>query len=68
MAAQNILRTNEVKYVFSEENKIGFDYSFDVTKCLQQLEIPDLFHMCAPCSELPSDIRTMVRLKYTFCI
>ena len=27
--------------------KIGFDYSFDVTKCLQQIEIPILLQMCA---------------------
>ena len=26
--------------------------SFDVTKCLQQIETPDVFHMCAPCFEL----------------
>ena len=29
------------------EKKIGFDYSFDVTKCLQQIEMPDLLHVCA---------------------
>ena len=27
--------------------KIGFDGSFDVTKCLQQIEMPDLLHVCA---------------------
>ena len=35
--------------------KIGFDDSFDVTKCLQETEIPDLLHMCTLCSELPSN-------------
>ena len=29
------------------EKKIGFDHSFDVTKCLQQIEMPDLLQMCA---------------------
>ena len=29
------------------EKKIGFDDSFDVTKCLQQIEMPDLLHVCA---------------------
>ena len=46
MVAQNMLRKTEVKYVFSEK-KIGFDDYFDVAKCLQQIEIPDLLHMCA---------------------
>ena len=27
------------------EKKIGFDYSFDVTKCLQQIEITVLLHI-----------------------
>ena len=29
------------------EKKIGYDDSFDVFKCLQEIESPDLFHMCA---------------------
>ena len=44
--AQNMLRTYDVKYGFSNK-KFGFDDSFDVTKCLQQIEMPDLLHMCA---------------------
>ena len=28
-----------------KKKKIGFDDSFDVTKCLQQIEVPDLLHM-----------------------
>ena len=60
MVAQNMLRTY-VKYVFSEERKIGF---FDaVTIGLQQIEIPDLLHMFAPCTKLPSNISTMKRAK-----
>ena len=33
--------------LFPKKKKIGFDDSFDVTKCLQQIEMPDLFHKCA---------------------
>ena len=58
-----MLRTCVVqKAVFRK--KIGFDESFDVTKCLQQIDIPDLLHMCAPCSKLPSIIRTMFQLFF----
>ena len=46
MVAQNLLRTYDENYVFTEK-KIGFDDSFDVTKCLQIIEMPDLLHMCA---------------------
>ena len=45
MVAQIMLRTYEVKKVFSE--KIIFDDPFDATKCFQQIEIPYLLHMCA---------------------
>ena len=38
------MRTYDVKEVFAENN-IGFDYSFDVAKCLQQIEIPVLLHV-----------------------
>ena len=41
------------------EKKIGFDDSFDVTKCLQQIEMPDLLHVCAQWNEQPSNIKTM---------
>ena len=40
------LRTHEGKWVFSGKNT-RFDDSFDVTKCLQQIEKPDLLHVCA---------------------
>ena len=40
-----------------------FDDSFDVTKCLQKVEIPDL---CAPISGLPSTISTMVGIGVGF--
>ena len=44
MVVQNMLRTYYVKWVISE--KLGFDDSFDVTKRLQQIEKPDLHHIC----------------------
>ena len=57
-----MLRTCEVKYVFFfGKNRVGFNASFDVTKFLHR--IPDLFHTCAPCSEVPSNISAMKRTK-----
>ena len=53
MVAQNMLRTFDVEYDFFREKKIGFDNSFDVTRCIQQIEIPDL----------PSNISTMFDSK-----
>ena len=43
MVAHFTLRTYDVNKVFFRE-KNRFDDSFDVTKCLQQIEMPDLFH------------------------
>ena len=45
MVAHFTLRTYDVNKVFKK--KPGFDDSFDVTKCLQQIEVPDLLHVCA---------------------
>ena len=45
MVANFTLRTYDVNKVFSEK-KIGFDDSLDVSKCLQQIEMPDLLHVC----------------------
>ena len=39
--------------------KIGCDGSVDVTKCLQQIEIPDILHRCGHCSQLLSNIITI---------
>ena len=36
-----MLRTYDVIEVFSEKKNIGFDDSFDVTKYIQQIEMPD---------------------------
>ena len=58
MVAQNMLRTYDVKQVILAN--VGFDNSFDVTKCLQQIEIPDLLCMCALWNEQPTNIETMV--------
>ena len=43
--------------IFREKN--GFDDYFDLTECLQQIEISDLLHLCAPCSQLSSNISTL---------
>ena len=51
--------------MFTRKN-VGFDDSFDVTKCLQQIEIPDLINMCGTCYELPSKISTMVYSRACF--
>ena len=37
-----------------------FDVSFDVTRSFQQIEIPNIFYICALCSELQSNLSTMV--------
>ena len=40
------LRKYDVNKVFFRK-KIGFDNSFDVRKCLQQIEMPNYLHVCA---------------------
>ena len=46
MVANFTLRTYDVnKSPFLK--KIGFDDSINVTKCLQQIKMPELLHMCA---------------------
>ena len=45
MGAQNMVRMYDEKGFFRKQ--IGVDDSFDVAKCLQQIEIPDLLHVCA---------------------
>ena len=47
MVAHFTLRTNDENWDFFREKKIGFNESFDVTKCLQQIEITDILNMCA---------------------
>ena len=46
MVAHFTMLTCDEKWVFSEK-KIRFDCPFNVTKGLQQIEIPVLLHMCA---------------------
>ena len=46
MVAHFTLRTNDKNKVFFRK-KIGFDDSYDVTKYFQQIEMPDLLHVCA---------------------
>ena len=50
MVAHFTLRTYDVNKAFFPK-KIGFDDSFDVTKCLQQIEIPDSLRISAYCNE-----------------
>ena len=40
MVAENMLRTYDVKQAFSEKKMFGLDDSNDVTKYLQQIEMP----------------------------
>ena len=46
MVPENMLRVYDVKKGLFRK-KIGFDGSFDVAKCLQQVGILDLLHMYA---------------------
>jgi len=46
MVAHFKLRTNDENKVFFRK-KIGFNDSFDGTKCLQQIEMHDSLHVCA---------------------
>ena len=55
MVTQNMLLTYKVKRSFSKKI-FEFSDSFVISKCLQQIELNDLLHMCAPCSKLPSII------------
>ena len=64
MVAHFTLRTNDENKVFFPK-KIGFDDSFDVTKCLQQIEMPDLLHVCATSNEQPSIIKTVQKQGQT---
>ena len=50
------MRTYNVKQLFLGK-KIGFDDSCYVTKCLQQIEMTDLLHMCAQLDDQPSNIK-----------
>ena len=49
MVAHFMLRTYDVYTIqgLFPKKKIGVDDSIDVTKCLQQIEMPDLLHVCA---------------------
>ena len=59
MVANFTLRKNYENKVFFRKKKIGFDVSFDITKCLKLIKMHELLHMCAPCSELTSNISTL---------
>ena len=46
MVGHFTLRTHDVNKVFFREKKIEDNDSFDVTKCFDQIEKPDLHHVC----------------------
>ena len=57
-----LIQDGSSEHVAHVWSKIGFfreEIFFDETKCLQQIEILDLLHMCAPGSKLPSYIDTI---------
>ena len=47
MVSHFTMRKCDEKTDHFKKKKIGFDCTFDVTKCLQQIEIPVLINMCA---------------------
>ena len=53
----------EFELVFNFDFQDRVNDSFDVTKCLQQIEKPDLLHMCALWNEWPSNIKAMIYLQ-----
>ena len=57
VVVQNFLRTYKVIKVISENQILRLCRS----NCLQQIDKPDLLHMCAPCSELPCNIMLIHR-------
>ena len=56
--SEHVAHIRRGKGIFHKKN--GFDDSFKVPKYLQQIKIPDLFHKCAPFSEVPSYTSTMI--------
>ena len=70
MVTQNMLLTQKGIQVYSQKKKnIRFGAALDLIKCLKQIKyqrlllthqkIPIFIHMCATCSELPSNTTTM---------
>ena len=45
------------------KKKFGFDDSLYVTKCLQQIEMSDLLHVCTKSNEQPSNVKTKDSLR-----
>ena len=59
MVAQNMSRIYKMKWVFLGKN-VGFDDTFDVSKCLSRIKMHDLLYVRALCSKLSSNISTLV--------
>ena len=47
-------------FVLDVVQRVKFETSFDLNKCLKQIKLPGFFHACTPISELSSNISTMV--------
>ena len=47
------------------ENVFKFETVVELKKCLKQIKLPILPYTCAPDSEIPTNIHTMVRLDST---
>ena len=63
MITRNTLRTCEGNQVFSEEEKIRFVTALDLNKCLSQIRKQISLRTCAPISELPSNVSSMILSK-----
>ena len=60
MTIHNMLSPNEGKFIFPEEEKNHFVTSFNIITCLKQIKLQRMLLTCAPISELPSHISTMI--------
>ena len=60
MVVQNMSRTYDIKYVLSDFF-LGFDDSFDVNKCLHQLEIPSYINTICMTDRLNASLQPRER-------
>ena len=68
MLTQNMLRMHNEKKGFSE-NKIRFVTVFNLIKCLIEINLQKLLVACAPLSNFPSNIDTMlITFSLTFFV
>ena len=67
MVDQNMIRTHEGKWVFSEGKKSRFVTALDLIKCLKEIKYQRFLLKYATISELPSETITMVLLLFAVC-